>query len=269
MGVTLLGIGADTTNTEPVPEVYPDGTFEYLPIPEANGPTGTTETMSYGSYELHHRDGTAAEYVTSIRPGGGGEAITGGELESWPLHHDPNFEALTYGETASRASYVRHIRELAPGDVVGFYTGLRSAESTYLDRYLIGYFTVDRIVDMRRLPMAGDVVSFSELPRSRRDAIMAEHGANAHAKRYHATGRVAPDDGLVLIEGREPGGLLDRAFRLSECGANGHHYLTDELQRRFAPEPTGNPDTNAGLGGVKPAHRLRIDPAAFIDMVTT
>lgn len=264
MTVVLLGIGADSTNTAPTPPLYPDGRFEYIPIPE---PEETVETRTYGNTTLRHQDATMADYLDSITPGGGGQTYTGRQMADWPLHHDPNFEALTYGETTSRGAYTKILRELSAGDMVAFYTGLRSDDTTYRHRYIIGYFTVSAIIDCQNIDHDGDTVSFSELPADEQADLMDAHSANAHAKRFEASGEIAANDGLVIVAGRDPGGLLDTARRISTHHGRGHHYLTDELQRTFDPEPGGNPERNAYLGGIKKAHVLDIEPDAFRTVV--
>jgi hypothetical protein len=264
MAVALLGVAADTTNSSPTPPVYPDNTFEYIPIPEAQGPEGTTENKTYGNTKLRHRDATAAEYLDSIQPSEDeGPEVTGDKLAEWPLHYDPNFDALTYGESTNRGSYTKILRSLDEGDTVAFYTGLRGADASYTHRYIIGYFTVEDIVDFQKLEGDGEPVTFSELPSQKQEEIMARHSENAHAKRFKATGNIADNDGLVIVEGKEPGGLLDKAFRISEHHGGGHHYLTDELQEKLPPKPGGNPSRNAYLGGIKKAHSLNISSEGF------
>jgi hypothetical protein len=267
MTVALLGIGADSTNTAPTPPVYPDGTFEYIPIPESNGQSGTVETRTYGNSHLRYQDATLADYLDSITPGGDGPTYTGKQLADWPLHHDPNFTALTYGETTSRGSYTKLLRTLSPGDIVAFYTGLRSDDATYRHRYIIGYFTVADIIDCQNIPREGQTVPFSDLPAEEQDSLMESHAENAHAKRFNASGDIADNDGVVIVDGTPPGGLLDKAVRISTHHGRGHHYLTDELQQAFDPEPGGNTDRNAYLGGIKKAHTLRIDPNRFRQIV--
>lgn len=269
MTVALLGIGADSTNASPTPPVDDVGRFEYVPIPEAEGHDGTTESLTYGSASLRHWRGTMADYLDAITPGWDGEeTLSGDALADWPLHHDPNFEALTYGETNSRGAYTRLLRALGPGDVVAFYTGLQREAGAPRHRYLIGSFTVNEVVDCQAVEHEGDAVAFSDLPAHARGELLDRHAANAHVKRYLATGSfVTPDDGLVIVDGREPGGLLDRAVRISEQQASGHHYLTDELQERFAPRAGGNPERNAYLGGIKKAHVLDVEPSAFRSLV--
>jgi hypothetical protein len=268
MTVALLGVGADSTNASPTPPRYADGTFEYIPIPESQGPAGTVETRTYGNTTLRHRDAPMADYLDTIVPDPAeGTRFSGEQLADWPLHHDPNFEALTYGETTSRGSYTKILRTLEPGDLVAFYTGLRSEDAAYRHRYVIGSFTVAAVVDFQRLKPDGRERCFSELPTEEQHTLMAEHCENAHAKRFHATGEITANDGLVIVDGTEPGGLLDEAFCISQHGGGGHHYLTDELQEILSPDPGGNPDRNAHLGGIKTAHVLDIAPTAFRQLV--
>jgi len=236
--IVLSGVAADTTNASPVPRVYDDRGFDYVPIPETSR-DATTETRTYS--DVPTRDGTAAEYLDAVYPGGE-EPVVGDELASFPVHNDPNLGALTYGER--RPAYTNRLRRLAEGDAVVFYTGLRDGSGGALHRYAFGYIVVDRVVDFESL---GD----DEARRRLR-----EHPENAHTKRFEATGRV--DEGLVVVEGGE-GGEFERAARISEPAANGHHYLDDGLQDALNPEPSGDASRNAYLGGVKQAHVLRVD----------
>lgn len=269
MTVLLLGVAADTTNCSPTPPVYEDGRFEYIPIPESEGPEGTMESKTYGNTELRHGSGSLAEYVEKIRPGGQqGEWVDGTDLADWPLHHDPNFDALTYGETFSRPDYVNKLRLLEPGDVVAFYTGLLEANSHTRDRYIIGHFTVQSILDLRQIRFRGRKVALSELPLEKQTRVMEQHTENAHAKRFFATGRLkAKDDGLIIVDGKRPGGLLEQAVRISKHRGRGHHYLTDEFQEKFSPEPGGDAGKNAYLGGIKKAHVLNTSPKQFREVI--
>jgi hypothetical protein len=272
MTVALIGVGADTTNAAPTPPVYPDGTFEYVPIPEALGSEGTAETATFGSRPLRHGEGSLADALDSVTPRPtDGPTLRGQALADWPLHHDPNFEALTYGETTSRPAYTKLLASLEPGDAVAFYTGLCDGDPDgdacnrqgYSHRYLIGYFTVREVVDFGAIEHDGDAVSFTELPSDEQRSLMDAHRENAHAKRFRASGTINDGDGLVIVDGREPGGLLDRAVRISQHHGGAHHYLSDDWQERLDPAPGGNPDRNAYLGGIKQAHRMRISADGF------
>jgi hypothetical protein len=268
MTIALLGVGADSTNSSPTPPVYSDNRFEYIPIPESRGPEGTTESRTFGNSKLRHRDGSMTDYLDYIKPTeDDGEKFTGDRLAEWPLHYDPNFEALTYGESTSRGSYTQVIRSLSEDDVVAFYTGLRGDDTSYTHRYIIGYFTVESIIDFQDLRRDGEEVKFSDLPTDEQHNLIEQHSENAHAKRFEASGAIADNDGLVIVDGKEPGGLLEKAFRISQHSGGGHHYLTDELQQKLSPEQGGNPENNAYLGGIKQAHKLDISLDRFREVV--
>lgn len=248
MTVVLVGVGADSTNATPVPPVSPDGRFEYVPIPESEP---TTETDTYGTVPARHGDETLAGVLDAIDPtGGGAHSVSGPALADWPLHHDPNFAALTYGESPSRPAYTRVLGSLDPGDCLAFYTGLAADGAEYTHRYLIGYFTVESV---HRIPPADPALLRGRL------------AANAHLKRHAAAGSVA--DGTVVVAGTDPGGRLPRAVRISTHAGGGHHYLDETYQRQWAPEPGGDPDRPAYLGGIKQIHRCRISPQAFLATV--
>ncbi|MFB6283125.1 MAG: hypothetical protein ABEK59_04220 [Halobacteria archaeon] len=256
MVVVLVGVGADTTNAHPTPPVYEDGRFEYVPIPEFRGPEGTVEESTYGNSSLRHNGGNLADLLEYIEPGN--YRLDGSEMERWPLHQDPNFDHLTYGETTSRAAYTSTLSELSEDDVLAFYTGLDDG-SGRKHRYVIGYFTVNRVVDLRDV----DGRSFEELPKEEKKSLISDHRHNAHAKRYLASGELHDGDGVVILDGKEPGGLLDRAFRISKS-VNGHYYLRDDLQESWNPVPSGRETRNAYLGGIKQIHELKVESDVFV-----
>lgn len=245
--IVLSGVAADTTNASPTPHLYDDGGFDYIPIPET-ARDATIETRTYA--DVPTRDGTAADYLDTIYPGGGDEAVEGEALADFPVHHDPNFEALTYGER--RPAYVERLKRLDEGDAIVFYTGLIDGSSDAPHRYAIGYFVVE------------DGVYFESLDDEEARERIREHPENAHTKRFEATGSV--DDNLVIVEGSK-GGLFDEAFRISERSDNGHYYLRDSLQEALDPEPSGRDDRNAYLGGVKQAHVLRAGIEDLVEAV--
>ncbi len=242
MTVVLSGVGADTTNVSPVPSLHEDRGFSYLPIPE-RGRDATTETERYGSWRM--RDGShAVRYVEELRPRGDDSlVVSGDEVGSWPLHHDPNFEAATYGER--RPAYTHKLLELGDGDLVAFYTGLRSDDT--LHRYLIGYVEVAEVYDVDGMEQENAV------------EVLRDNPENAHSKRWQATGEV--DDGLVVVDGRDAE-LYDHAFPISVQQPNGHYYLKPELEDRWSPRSSG--EGTAYLGGVKQAHLLDVTAGDFV-----
>ena len=256
MTVVLAGVGADSTNLGALAPLYDDGRFEYVPIPEKTD--RTSEAATLGSWELQDSDRVAADLTTRIEPQpvrGEAEPVTGAALAEWPFHHDPNFEALTYGE--HRASgYVSRLRALEPGDVVGFYAGLRQPGGDRAHRYLIGYFTVDSV----------DVVT-PETPRAEREAILASHPHNAHAKRARDGDLYHSEKTVVFVDGRPPGGLFDRhPIRLSDYyvkpgNERPQYYLREEITTAW----------NVREGGenmmFKPAYRCALSGERFRSLV--
>ncbi|WP_435551456.1 hypothetical protein [Natrinema sp. CGMCC1.2065] len=255
MTVVLAGVGADSTNLGALAPLYDDGRFEYVPIPEKTRETAEPETL--GSWKLRAGDGVAADLTTRITPQpvhDGTETVAGDALESWPLHRDPNFAALTYGEHRT-SGYVSRLRALEPGDVVGFYAGLRRPDGDRAHRYLIGYFTVDEVA-----------VVGPETPPAERAAILDAHPENAHAKRAQ-NGDLYLEKPVVIVDGREPGGLFERdPIRLSDYyvkpgNERAQYYLREEIASQW----------NVRAGGenmmYKPAYRCARSGSAFRDLV--
>ncbi|WP_049924627.1 Nmad3 family putative nucleotide modification protein [Halopiger djelfimassiliensis] len=252
MTVVLAGVGADSTNLGVLGPLYDDGRFEYVPIPEKTRETTESETL--GSWELRGDDRVAADLTTRIEPQpvrDGAESVTGDALASWPLHRDPHFEALTYGEHRT-SGYVTRLRALEPGDVVGFYAGLRRPGGDRAHRYLIGYFTVDDV----------DVVT-PEMSAEEREAILAAHPENAHAKRARNGELYRAEKTVVIVDGRKPGGLFDRhPIRLSDYyvkpgNQRAQYYLREEIASAW----------NVRAGGenmmFKPAYRCELTGEVF------
>ena len=259
MTVVLCGVGGDTGNVRPVPQVDADGRFEYLPIPE-KGPT--TETGTYGSLTQRYGDGPLADLLTGVRPGSNGGWLTDPDtVAAHPVHYDPNLDALSYGE--HRPAYVSRLRGLDPGDIVAFYTGLRGPDSDEKHRYLFGYFTVG----------AKPTVLDPELDLDAKRRALETHPRNAHTKRFQAAGDLYYHDDsftdrpetVVVVDGRDPGGLLDRAIRLSDRRQGPNYYMTPELVDRLAPESAG--EGGVHLGGIKPAIRAEVSREQFLEML--
>lgn len=253
MTVILSGVAADSTNAAVAP-VYEDGGFEYVPIPEKT--PATDETATYGTWPLRGRPGVAADLLDRIVPHPGSAGERGDTIRDpdpirdWPLHHDPNFGALAYGEH-DRSNYLSALGQAAPGDVVGFYAGLRDAAGR-AHRYLIGYFTVDRI----------DLVAADATPERKRSALAA-HPDNAHTKRATDGVPYLDDQRLALVAGREPGGLFETdPVRLSTFRpANGHYYLDEAVRDRFRVVEGSDWMT------IKPAYVCDLSADAFVDVV--
>ena len=267
MTVALVGVGAHPSNAEPVAPLYEDGSFEFVPAPAPGGSGGTSEPRTFGNTKLRHQDRVMADYLDHLTPmGTDGPEIEGIQVENWPLHYNPNFVSLTYGEAGDRGDYADVLRELDPGDAVAFYSVLQPEGGGGKGRYLVGHFAVESVVDFRALDSEEGPAAFSELSEPRRRAVTNEHGENAYAKVYDATGELPDGDDLVIVEGTDPGTLLGEAVGIGEHGGGGHYYLTDEFQAAFSPRGSGE-EKNAYLGGDLKAHVLDVDAEEFRSVV--
>ncbi|MFC6954247.1 hypothetical protein [Halorubellus litoreus] len=259
MTVVLCGVGADTGNVRPVPRVDDAGRFEYVPIPEKGA---TTEPATYGSLPRRHGDGSLASLIDGIRPGSEGDWVTdAADVEDHAVHRDPNLDALTYGE--HRPPYVSTLAALDAGDVVAFYGGFRGPENDLKHRYLFGYLTVAASPTVLQPGMDDDAVA----------DVLDSHPENAHARRYAAHGSLYYHDpeftdrpeSVVVVPGREPGGRLDRAVRLSDHRVGPNYYMADDVARVLDPVRGGAHGTH--LGGFKPAVECDVDPDRFREFV--
>ena len=258
MTVLLCGVAGDTGNIRPVPAVDEAGRVEYVPIPE-KGPT--SETATYGSIPCRHGDGVLADRLTGVRPNSEGAWLDGETLRDHPVHHDPNLDALTYGE--HRPGYVAALRDLEPGDAVGFYAGFSTPESEYKHRHLFGWFEVSE---------APTVLSPDDGPAWVAERL-ATHPENAHAKRHAGNGALYYHDpeftdrprDVAIVEGSR-GGLLDRAVRLSDA-RHGPNYYMDEAVAEVL-NPTRRTDRGVHLGGIKPAVECDVEPSRFVSFAT-
>ncbi|WP_238476877.1 Nmad3 family putative nucleotide modification protein [Natranaeroarchaeum sulfidigenes] len=231
MSLVLVGIAADSQNASNCPPIFDDGQFEYIPIPEQYE---TTETATYAS-EGHDK------YLSYVVYDGEETAA----FDNVPIHYDPNFEALTFGDPGKSRS---KLLTLAPDDIIGFYSGLTPpGQRRPKHRYLIGYFVVDRVVDFNSL---NEEQISTEVERNRQ---------NAHIKRYLRCRDRRHLEDLVIVQGKRPGGLLDEAVKLSGGRPDAsNYYFTKEWLDAWEP-------STEYLGGIKPVIAADIGKAEFID----
>ena len=233
MSLVLVGVAADSVNTSNCPPIFDDGSFEYIPIPEQYE---TTETATYQSegyneylrYVVHDEQETTAFDQVSI-------------------HHDPNFDSLTFGDPGKSRSKLLSLQE---NDVLGFYCGLTPpGESRPKHRYLIGYFVVDLVVD------------FDSLDEDSLEKEIDRNRDNAHIKRHLTSHDRRHLSNLVIVTGRRPGGLLNEAIKLSGGRPDTPNYY---FKDRWVD--TWNPSTEY-LGGIKPVITSDIDKDVFLESI--
>ena len=255
MTVVLVGVGADSEHLRPKLQLTEEGYFDYIPIPESYS---TTETLTYGTLDLDHRDGTAGDYVTAISPKGEDSDWIDNptEIESYPVHHDPNFEAMTFGDRrgggGKGGTLVGNFGSYDETDVLGFYTGLKEgASDSNLNRFLYGYMTVEAVHDL------------SSLDGEKYHNALREFPENAHTKRLEAA-ETPKHNGIVIVEGRSPSKKLDQPVRISERIDQAPWY---RVTREFADEYNVEGDQK-GIGRKFPLV-LNLDGEEFIDKISS
>lgn len=128
-------------------------------------------------------------------------------MKSRPMHLDPDFEHLTYGDNADRRGAA--LLTLAPGDAIVFYSGLRPVRPLgHLIYAMTGLYVVDAVVRAIDVPPV-------------------RHGENAHTRKS----AIWPGDVVVRAK-PEVSGRCERCVPIGELrGSN--YYLRPELEARW------------------------------------
>jgi hypothetical protein len=123
----LLRVGIDRGTGGVLAPIFRDGTFEYIPIPEA---VPTRCTLTYATLT-----GRCVPSLAMLLP-----CRLAGRIP----HVDPDFEALTYGDAALQKR--RQLLRLSAGDMLVFYAGLASHPPEEQGRlFIIGAFRVAHV----------------------------------------------------------------------------------------------------------------------------
>jgi hypothetical protein len=199
MRAIAINIGANTNEPGFRGPIWPDGTFEYIPIPESEP---AVDPPTYGDLAPH---------LTTPIPE---------KLREQPVHLDPEFpeypccERYTYGD--EHGIKAGPLSELRAGDYALFYATL----------------TVDGVADW--LPPEWGAFCIGQF-RLARDALTGEDYAalDADARRSFANNahvrREDNDARVFLLGDPEESALYDRALALSQPtgGADANALVTD------------------------------------------
>lgn len=176
--ILFLRVGIDRGCGGTLSPRFPDGTFEFVPIPESSDIIpGRGVTYS----DLRGRHGGTLDIYS------GSSGLT---------HYDPEFESFTYGEPnePKRSQLLR----LASGDYLVFYAGFQGKDVAKGTCFIIGYFCVNAV---HRVPE-----NESWPPSS-----LARLHNNAHFRRKN------PESTLVVVEGdRARSRLFEKGIQLSD-----------------------------------------------------
>jgi hypothetical protein len=183
MKVALLRVGVDSGCGGMQGPLFRDGSFEYVPIPDA--PDGI-DPRTYGAVPGRH-----GRYLVDYFP----EARQA-RMRNESIHFDPEFATFTYGDgTPPKAG----LRRLDHGDLLVFYCGLEGWDFHSAPAlYLMGFFEVE---------IAGLACEFS------RAEIRKWFSENFHV-RHRAVFRDQKDC-LVLVRGTPRSRLFRKAHLLS------------------------------------------------------
>ncbi|MGH8273792.1 MAG: hypothetical protein ACRES9_06000 [Gammaproteobacteria bacterium] len=193
--ILLLRVGIDSGCGGTLAPIFPDGTFEYIPIPE-NPKYVSSRSVYFRDLPARH-----SEPLTQYVPR---------KFRDEAAHLDPEFDTFTYGDPGrlKRSQLLR----LVNGDMLVFYAGLRPPGARKgSSLYVIGYFDIASVKQIEpTLPWP---------PQN-----MPDLAKNAHLRRNR------PDQGLVVVSGHaERSRLFDKAIAISdETG-----YATPETEMRM------------------------------------
>ncbi|MFC5971897.1 hypothetical protein ACFPYI_11195 [Halomarina salina] len=192
-----INVAANTNQPGFRGPIHPDGTFEYLPIPESKPTREAVPT--YADLDVETDVSSVAET---------------------PMHFDPEFpeaggERYTYGD--EHGVKARPLSELDAGDWLYFYATLgQQGEPSWWQSPRWGAYLVGAMC------LARDAVT-GEAYRAMEDAERAPFRTNAHVRREEF-------DAEVLILGDEEySRLFERAVPLSgrEAGTDANRLVTD------------------------------------------
>lgn len=198
--------------------LFPDGTFEYVPIPD-NPKKTSPRTVLFSQIQC--------------RLGGDIERFVPPKYRGGPAHLDPEFETFTYGDPTPNKR--RQLLRLTRDDMLLFYAGLRPQQQRHGSRlYVIGYFTIDGVYK---------VPSTEPWPPD----SLRHLWQNAHFRRK------ACDPGLVVAQG-SPGNsrLLRIAVPLSDDG----QIILPEMEHRLGI--TGSVRRSGAGRWIPSTHVLRV-----------
>ena len=200
MKALLLRVGIDKGTDRALGPIFANGTFEYIPLSENEQ---TNEQKTYRNTIGRHGHPLSKDIPSVI-----GDRT---------MHYDPEFETFTYGDPTAKRDY---LLKLQRGDLLVFYAGLTPFENDEYDEalYIIGYFTVENVVD------------FNGLSELEMEEMYQVYPNNAHLKR-----KDYPEDLVLVVGSKSKSQLLDKAILISQkrTAKNGrqYHAVSDKMEK--------------------------------------
>lgn len=194
--------------------VFADGRFELIPIKEPEeyrGLAGSPKYRDLPGWTVH--DPRLAAFVPE-------------RFWSYTVHHDPDFECVTYGDLVGpRASRASNLSEVVPGDDLWFVARLWSFDG---GRFIGDgeFFLVGRLAVAHNVLLSRDAVE--ALPDDVRSRVMR----NPHWRRYDRARAV----GRVLVGDIKRSARFERAIQITPDVAGmifgGDHRAADDTYWR-------------------------------------
>ena len=202
MKALLLRVGIDKGYGGLSP-VFPDMTYEYIPIYQRN--RKETEKNEKRTYSMIR--GSNKKFLNEYLPL---------RLRNKVLHLDPEFKTFTYGDPTrtKRAA----LNKLEKNDLLIFYLGGKKQDSFEVGCFIFGYFVVDKVIDW-------DVT-----PEDKKKGIEMEFKNNAHMISSKSRNK------LVMIMGKKGSKQLKKCIQISQSNTpiNNPPYITiPEFQTKY------------------------------------
>ena len=156
--IFLANVGVNASHRFSSP-IFPDGTFEFIPIPENGGSFG-----ELGPYAVRYSD-----LRSFYKPERGLLEYVPQRLWDWPAHNDPEFVTFTYGDNCETSPRAASLRGLEASDSLFFIARLQHSETKVHGFYLIGFLEIEEILRV-----------VSSRPKA---VALRRFGANAHVRR--------------------------------------------------------------------------------------
>lgn len=193
MKALLIRVGIDSGAGGGLAPVFPDGSFDYIPIPE-DAPS--VENRRYCSEK--GRSGISfSEFVPK-------------KYRIRRLHYDPEFQTNTYGDYKGKRMNI-----VEKGDIIAFYAGLvtmKKYEMGWCKTKETGLYLIGKIV-------VSDILHVNHSV-SKDEVLTRKLNLNAHFKRRS-------DSDYYICKGfSTKSGLLDKAVSISKkkTDVRGHPY---------------------------------------------
>lgn len=204
MKAMILRVGINKSIGGTYAPIFSDGTFEYIPIPEGDV---SNENRTYGNTKKI----SGKLFSTFVPP----------RYKDEKLHFDPEFKTYTYGDPTG-APKTAAMRTLETGDIIAFSAGLKPYGNDNYEEgiYLIGYFTVDKIVD------------FTKIEENEMHDAYEIYLENAHSKREGLEKTL-----LIVVGDKNKSKRFDKAILISQMGEDSSgrtlRVVSEEMQKRL------------------------------------